>query len=78
MFYTMLRHRFILQNTIAIDNTCEDSLLAAPIMLDLVILCELCQRIKVVYVQFNSLSYKYQVKRSHESDECYQRVHSVV
>jgi len=32
-------------NTIAIHNTCEDSLLAAPIMLDLVILAELMDRI---------------------------------
>ena len=32
-------------NTIAIHNTCEDSLLAAPIILDLVILAELSQRI---------------------------------
>ncbi|XP_048354272.1 inositol-3-phosphate synthase 1 [Sphaerodactylus townsendi] len=34
-------------NTIVIHNTCEDSLLAAPIILDLVILAELCQRIRV-------------------------------
>ncbi|EZA51066.1 hypothetical protein DMN91_003093 [Ooceraea biroi] len=32
-------------NTIAIHNTCEDSLLATPIVLDLVILAELCSRI---------------------------------
>uniref|UniRef100_A0A673H7N5 inositol-3-phosphate synthase n=1 Tax=Sinocyclocheilus rhinocerous TaxID=307959 RepID=A0A673H7N5_9TELE len=32
-------------NTIALHNTCEDSLLASPIILDLVILTELCQRI---------------------------------
>ncbi|XP_069042129.1 inositol-3-phosphate synthase 1-A [Lepisosteus oculatus] len=32
-------------NTIVIHNTCEDSLLASPIILDLVILTELCQRI---------------------------------
>ncbi|XP_015285250.1 PREDICTED: inositol-3-phosphate synthase 1 [Gekko japonicus] len=34
-------------NTMVIHNTCEDSLLAAPIILDLVILTELCQRIRV-------------------------------
>ncbi|XP_056281920.1 inositol-3-phosphate synthase 1-A-like isoform X3 [Pseudoliparis swirei] len=34
-------------NTIAMHNTCEDSLLATPIMLDLVVLTELCQRIAV-------------------------------
>lgn len=33
-------------NTIAVHNTCEDSLLATPIILDLVILAELCSRIK--------------------------------
>jgi len=33
-------------NTIAMHNTCEDSLLASPIILDLVILTELMQRIK--------------------------------
>ncbi|XP_036377527.1 inositol-3-phosphate synthase 1-B-like [Megalops cyprinoides] len=32
-------------NTIALHNTCEDSLLASPIILDLVMLTELCQRI---------------------------------
>ncbi|XP_068456699.1 inositol-3-phosphate synthase 1-A-like [Clinocottus analis] len=34
-------------NTVALHNTCEDSLLATPIILDLVILTELCQRITV-------------------------------
>ena len=33
------------KNTIVMHNTCEDSLLAAPVMLDLVILAELCERI---------------------------------
>ncbi|KAJ3450607.1 myo-inositol-1 phosphate synthase [Anaeramoeba flamelloides] len=33
-------------NTIVVHNTCEDSLLAAPIMIDLVILAELCERIQ--------------------------------
>ena len=32
-------------NTLVIHNTCEDSLLASPIILDLVMLTELCQRI---------------------------------
>ena len=35
------------KNTIVMHNTCEDSLLAAPIIIDLVILAELCERIKV-------------------------------
>jgi len=33
-------------NTIAMHNTCEDSLLAAPLMIDLVILSEMMQRIE--------------------------------
>ncbi|XP_008588983.1 PREDICTED: inositol-3-phosphate synthase 1 isoform X2 [Galeopterus variegatus] len=32
-------------NTLVLHSTCEDSLLAAPIMLDLVLLTELCQRV---------------------------------
>eukprot|EP01105_Mastigella_eilhardi_P010686 TRINITY_DN2488_c0_g1_i1.p2 TRINITY_DN2488_c0_g1~~TRINITY_DN2488_c0_g1_i1.p2 ORF type:complete len:530 (-),score=193.70 TRINITY_DN2488_c0_g1_i1:40-1629(-) len=32
-------------NTISMHNTCEDSLLAAPIMIDLVVVAELCERI---------------------------------
>lgn len=32
-------------NTLVLHNTCEDSLLAAPIMLDLVLLTELCERV---------------------------------
>ncbi|XP_058810053.1 inositol-3-phosphate synthase 1-A [Phymastichus coffea] len=32
-------------NTIVVHNTCEDSLLASPIILDLVLLAELCERI---------------------------------
>ena len=35
------------KNTISMHNTCEDSLLAAPIMLDLVILAEIAERIKI-------------------------------
>ena len=33
------------KNTIVIHNTCEDSLLAAPVMLDLILLAELMRRI---------------------------------
>jgi myo-inositol-1-phosphate synthase len=35
------------KNTIVMHNTCEDSLLATPLIYDLVILAELCQRIQV-------------------------------
>ncbi|KAF2897555.1 hypothetical protein ILUMI_08623 [Ignelater luminosus] len=34
------------RNTIVVHNTCEDSLLAVPIILDLVVLAELCSRIE--------------------------------
>jgi len=34
-------------NTIAMHNTCEDSLLAAPLMIDLVVIAELAERIKL-------------------------------
>lgn len=36
-------------NTIAMHNTCEDSLLAAPLMVDLIILSEICERIRMKY-----------------------------
>merc|ERR1719399_1101567 len=35
------------KNTISMHNTCEDSLLATPIIYDLCILAEICQRIEV-------------------------------
>lgn len=35
------------QQTLVIHNTCEDSLLAAPLILDLAIVTELCTRIQV-------------------------------
>uniref|UniRef100_A0A0B7BUK4 inositol-3-phosphate synthase n=1 Tax=Arion vulgaris TaxID=1028688 RepID=A0A0B7BUK4_9EUPU len=35
------------RNTIAIHNTCEDSLLASPLILDLAILTEMCERIQL-------------------------------
>merc|ERR1719252_320004 len=35
------------KNTIAMHNTCEDSLLATPLIYDLVILGELCERISI-------------------------------
>ncbi|CAD1476609.1 unnamed protein product [Heterotrigona itama] len=40
-------------NTIVIHNTCEDSLLASPIILDLVLLAEICSRItfKLAYTK---------------------------
>merc|ERR1719445_2443303 len=35
------------KNTIVMHNTCEDSLLATPLIYDLVILAELCQRVTI-------------------------------
>ena len=37
----------LLQNTISMHNTCEDSLLATPLIIDLLVLCEVCERISV-------------------------------
>jgi myo-inositol-1-phosphate synthase len=51
-------------NTIVMHNTCEDSLLACPIILDLVILTELCERI--------------QLKKDGEDDKHYEGFHSVL
>lgn len=42
------------RSTIALHNTCEDSLLAAPIILDLVILAELLTRIQASHLQRSS------------------------
>ena len=35
------------KNTIVMHNTCEDSLLASPLIFDLAIITELCQRIQI-------------------------------
>lgn len=51
-------------NTLVIHNTCEDSLLASPLILDLAILGELCSRI--------------QIKKKDESDSKYQAFRSVL
>jgi myo-inositol-1-phosphate synthase len=34
-------------NTISMHNTCEDSLLAAPLILDLIVLTEFCERVRI-------------------------------
>ena len=52
------------RNTIVMHNTCEDSLLATPIILDLIILCELCERITI--------------KFEGQNDSKYERFHSVL
>jgi myo-inositol-1-phosphate synthase len=51
-------------NTIVMHNTCEDSLLATPLIIDLIVLCEICERISV--------------KNEGESDESYESFHSVL
>eukprot|EP00753_Platysulcus_tardus_P003261 PLAT12337.3.p3 GENE.PLAT12337.3~~PLAT12337.3.p3 ORF type:complete len:417 (+),score=261.21 PLAT12337.3:101-1351(+) len=35
------------RNTISLHNTCEDSLLAAPLIIDLIVLTELCERVSM-------------------------------
>lgn len=45
-------------------NTCEDSLLAVPLIIDLAILCEVCERIKV--------------RKQGAADDQYERFHSVL
>jgi len=52
------------RNTIVMHNTCEDSLLASPIILDLAILCELCERITI--------------KRAADEDTSFERFHTVL
>lgn len=37
------------RNTLILHNTCEDSLLAAPLMVDLLVMTELCSRVKYRY-----------------------------
>ena len=51
-------------NTIVMHNTCEDSLLATPLIIDLIVLCEICERISV--------------KNEGEGDDCYESFHSVL
>ncbi|XP_045476513.1 inositol-3-phosphate synthase 1-A-like isoform X1 [Harmonia axyridis] len=51
-------------NTIAVHNTCEDSLLATPLILDLIVLTELCTRIKM--------------KKSNQTDQEFTGFHSVL
>lgn len=57
------------RNTIVVHNTCEDSLLATPLILDLAIMSELCERIS------------YQVAEDEEGevkDEGYRRFNTVL
>ncbi|CAG9331164.1 unnamed protein product [Blepharisma stoltei] len=44
------------RNTIVLHNTCEDSLLAAPIIMDLILLAELCTRIQIKRVEDEEFS----------------------
>lgn len=44
-------------NTLVLHNTCEDSLLAAPLILDLALISELCTRIKVCIIDSNFTFY---------------------
>lgn len=55
-------------NTLVIHNTCEDSLLAAPLILDLAILGELCDRIKVNTYHMKPLTLFYRFIHIHLSN----------
>jgi len=46
-------------NTISMHNTCEDSLLASPLIIDLVIITELCERIRVQRVGVDEVPVKF-------------------
>lgn len=46
------------KNTIVIHNTCEDSLLASPLILDLIVLSELCQRISFRILSSSDTSFQ--------------------
>lgn len=48
-------------NTVIVHNTCEDSLLAAPLILDLVILCELSSRITYKSTEMSSYEHLHPV-----------------
>lgn len=47
------------QQTVVIHNTCEDSLLAAPLILDLVILTELMERVEISTEEEGDSSYEH-------------------
>lgn len=75
------------QNTIVMHNTCEDSLLASPIILDLVLICELCERITVCMnlcmlcceeVWMSSMTICSQVKVADVEGAEFERFHSVL
>lgn len=48
------------RNTIVCHNTCEDSLLATPLILDLIILAELCERVRFRVNSSQSLNGEFQ------------------
>ena len=53
-------------NTIVVHNTCEDSLLATPLILDLAVMAELCQRVTFL------------VHNNHEERPCFQKMNTVL
>jgi len=56
-------------NTISMHNTCEDSLLASPIIYDLVILAELCERITIRRINTNTSSSSSSMEEEEEVKE---------
>ncbi|CAE7647179.1 isyna1-a, partial [Symbiodinium microadriaticum] len=72
-------------NTIVMHNTCEDSLLATPLIIDLVVLTELCERISTCPMPLHSpratANLGEEGKISPEEDACklkFERFHSVL
>jgi len=62
------------KNTIVMHNTCEDSLLATPIIYDLVILCEMCERIKLRRTSQSTIA----EAEEKEKDAPFEKFHSVL
>ena len=73
------------KNTIVMHNTCEDSLLATPIIIDLVILTEICERISVrkctnsnALLSESLTAVLAETKGATDSSPAFERFHSVL
>lgn len=68
------------KNTISMHNTCEDSLLACPLIIDLIVLCEICERIRVRKNGLNAVAdLDPAAELTGNSQECqFEKFHSVL
>ena len=66
------------RNTIVMHNTCEDSLLATPLILDLTILCELCERITIKRISPHHTASESGMVSTDNADLGYERFHCVL